>query len=1250
MTDIERRTLSPLTLAFVAVGILFGLGLPGPVQAQITFSETLTSPNGGEGFGMAVGEIGDVDGDDVPDVVVGAPKESGNGLFQAGRAYIFSGTDGGRITTLTSPNAEESGRFGAAVAGIEDLNADGIPDVIVGAPQETFGGAAEAGRAYVLSGADGSLIHPLTSPDPKEAGAFGADLIRVSDLDGDGMQDVVVGAPGESLADNREGILYFFGGGDGAKFQETPTPLNDGFGTNVTDLGDVTGDGLSEVLASERSNAIFVDGATGDVLDSAAFSTGISELARLADVDRDGSQDVLVGASGEDDLNSTEGTTYVYSGADREQISQIRSPNASDDDFFGSAGTGVGDLNGDGIPEIVVGAKGETVGGTQGAGRMYLLASSDGTVYQTIDPPSQSTIGGQFGASIAEIGDVDGNGTPDVVVGEPAQSRVHLFTTSSFERIAPPSNVTVSITPPTVTLRWDAVSGGAADQYNIYRDTKPIDGRPSDVTPTATVEGSSTTFADAPGRGDTYFYRITAVDANGTESVFTKELRVYVPPTPLGESLLTLVSPTVQSGGERGTFGAEVTAFPDVNGDGVQEVVVGSPFEANSSGRAYMFSGADGLLLREFQSPNPGDVNFGDEISVSGDVTNGGVADLLIRSNARIVHFSGEDGQMIRTYEVQNQSPESVGSVSDVNGDGVPDVLWGASPSYLLSGADGSVLETFNDPSSTDFGAAIAGLDDVNGDGTPDVAIGAPDLERVYVFSGADGSALEVFQPSSATATFGDVVAAVRDLTGDGRTDVVVGAPGAERNGEIVGEAFSFDAGSGSLLERLLSANTFAGSEFGQTVAGLRDVDTDGDRLSNVLVGAPFEGANEPEGDANGEVYLFSVFGDVLQIFESPNPDERGSYGSGIAEIQDLTGDGVNDLIVGAFTESVQGTPAGGRVYVQPVTTIAAEEEVARISTDGSTAFSAVGVQLDLSGVQGAGDVTVARYNSRPSDTEGISEQNVSSYRFTLEASGDLQFSTADVRFDVNTLSGVGNADNVTVYRRTPTENGGSFTSLSTSFDAGSNELVASTSGFGEFVLASNTEPLPVDLARFDAAVDGEDVRLSWATASETNNASFRIQRKAVGEGADEASWTTVGSVEGAATTSEMKTYQYTDDGAPYEADRLTYRLEQVDLDGSTSYSTTVTVQRGVEEVRLRNIFPNPADEHITVRYALPARGDVEIRVYDVLGRQVRVTTKNQQGGRHSESLNVSNLPSGTYFLQLQAGSEIETRRLTVLQ
>ena len=173
-------------------------------------------------------------------------------------------------------------------------------------------------------------------------------------------------------------------------------------------------------------------------------------------------------------------------------------------------------------------------------------------------------------------------------------------------------------------------------------------------------------------------------------------------------------------------------------------------------------------------------------------------------------------------------------------------------------------------------------------------------------------------------------------------------------------------------------------------------------------------------------------------------------------------------------------------------------------------------------------------------------------------------------------------------------------------------------------------------------------MRLTWTTATETGNAGFRVQRKA--GGANDGSWTTVGSVEGKGTTTEPTSYRYVDEGLPYEADQLTYRLKQVDTDGSSSYSKEVTVDREVMEVQLLGTYPNPAQQRATLRYAVPQRQDVKIHLYDILGRRIQTVVDGEWKGRHERQLDVSRLASGVYFLRLAAGGKTRTQKLTIVR
>ena len=138
--------------------------------------------------------------------------------------------------------------------------------------------------------------------------------------------------------------------------------------------------------------------------------------------------------------------------------------------------------------------------------------------------------------------------------------------------------------------------------------------------------------------------------------------------------------------------------------------------------------------------------------------------------------------------------------------------------------------------------------------------------------------------------------------------------------------------------------------------------------------------------------------------------------------------------------------------------------------------------------------------------------------------------------------------------------------------------------------------------------------------------------------------------MEGRGTTETAQAYRFTDPTPPFAADALTYRLRQVDLDGSTSYSAPVTVQQRVEQVTLRAPFPNPASGAATVQFAVPERQRVTLRLYDALGRRVQTLVDGARNGRQQVRLHTTDLSSGVYFLRLRAGGSVPTQRVTVVQ
>lgn len=193
-------------------------------------------------------------------------------------------------------------------------------------------------------------------------------------------------------------------------------------------------------------------------------------------------------------------------------------------------------------------------------------------------------------------------------------------------------------------------------------------------------------------------------------------------------------------------------------------------------------------------------------------------------------------------------------------------------------------------------------------------------------------------------------------------------------------------------------------------------------------------------------------------------------------------------------------------------------------------------------------------------------------------------------------------------------------------------------SGHG-FVQAT-AAALPVELARFDVAVEDETAVLTWTTASETNNAGFGIEHKR-GDGDFE----TMAFRDGAGTTSESQTYRYrTSALAP---GTHTFRLRQEDLDGSTTYSDERTTERTLSDAfSVSSVSPNPVSDEATMSVAVQEAQDVRIGVYNVLGQQVALLHDGPMAANDPTTLTVgTDLQSGVYFLHIDGESFSATRK-----
>lgn len=192
----------------------------------------------------------------------------------------------------------------------------------------------------------------------------------------------------------------------------------------------------------------------------------------------------------------------------------------------------------------------------------------------------------------------------------------------------------------------------------------------------------------------------------------------------------------------------------------------------------------------------------------------------------------------------------------------------------------------------------------------------------------------------------------------------------------------------------------------------------------------------------------------------------------------------------------------------------------------------------------------------------------------------------------------------------------------------------------------SNPDAIPVELTAFSAAANGNSVKLNWKTSTETNNKGFSIERK----GSNEVSWISVGFVNGKGTTALVSDYSFTD--KPAVQDKYSYRLKQVDFDGTSDYSGTVEVNMTApQSFSLSQNFPNPFNPSTTIKYSVPFASKVSVKIFDMLGKEVAsLVNDTKQAGNYEVIFNATSLSSGIYFYKMQAGSFSDTKKLTLIK
>ena len=184
----------------------------------------------------------------------------------------------------------------------------------------------------------------------------------------------------------------------------------------------------------------------------------------------------------------------------------------------------------------------------------------------------------------------------------------------------------------------------------------------------------------------------------------------------------------------------------------------------------------------------------------------------------------------------------------------------------------------------------------------------------------------------------------------------------------------------------------------------------------------------------------------------------------------------------------------------------------------------------------------------------------------------------------------------------------------------------------------------PVELTSFNAVSNRNSVELKWTTATETNNYGFEIERRSGGE-----DFVTIGFVNGAGTSTVPQNYSYTD--KQLESGRYSYRLKQIDFNGTFEYSGVVEVDVAPLQYELSQNYPNPFNPTTKIRFQIPTSSNVEIKVYDLLGAGVlTLLNENKESGTYDVEFNASNLSSGTYIYKIIAGNFVQTKKMVLIK
>lgn len=899
----------------------------------------------GDGSGASCACAGDVNGDGIADLLIGAPNRVVDGAANAGTVYVLYGKNGNREDidlssfTTSSENgflvfANEVNTFlGISVDGAGDVNNDGYDDIIIGAP------AGAAGSALVLFGrpltanmdvssAAISLGVRIMGTDP--SGACGYYVSGAGDTNGDHYDDFLIGCPGSA---GKNGTAYLI-------------------------MGKATFPSLWFVTSVNGANGVRITGTS---------ESSLGVVSRAGDINSDGLDDVIVGApqfqrSGS--VASSGAAVVVWGQTDApyatislESLLTMSSNHAFA--IFGSIDTPTlgasvgcaGDYNGDGIDDFIVGApRGVNPkvgrGGPASTGLAYVFLGHEGSFdnIQLSDFHSGAmgflllgkAVNDSFGIQAHGVGDFNHDGLMDIAISATTGSanglndngRVYVSfgrvgvepfpttapTMSPSHAPAVPPTPTPTVTPtanPSTAPTLDPTAGPT------YQPTNPTP-NPTFVPTASPVLERST--ADIP----------LSIYAGGAEP----SGRAYV-----GSSADVNLGNALGGGG-------------DFNGDGIVDVIVGqyaADINGGNTGAAFVvFGGAAGgsidfsgfssgylgfrILGSDFNS------NLGFAVAFVGNFNGDSYADVIVSAHRQPYLGRPEAGAAFILFGHS-------GPFSDVHISG-------------FSSATGTGWKLYGAAQNDYFGYSVAGIGDFNSDGLADVAIGAYKTDRtygtdtgtVYVILGRVNIGGDLDCSSFTTSNsngfringavpmewLGYSVSGAGDINADGFQDLIIGAPNSNLGGSSAGAAYVVYGKSSGFVD--MEMNGFASStlgfrivgttsyQLGFSVAGLGDVNGDG--IADVVVGAPISSLNRFQGGTCyiifGKSYTTGNLQDILvwvlptnwQGYRITGEVANDKLGNAVTKIGDINGDGISDVLLGASESNRNGFFKAGVTYV----------------------------------------------------------------------------------------------------------------------------------------------------------------------------------------------------------------------------------------------------------------------------------------------------------------------------------------------